>query len=606
MSHSEKTLERSTARWLPEEHVLPELYDYQRGGIWQVTPRVDRKGEPLPPSLARVTFGPLAIAAILDSSEGEQWFDLTWYDGEQVVTRRVDGAALRSGRVLVRELGCFGIPVIDADHKLVERYLAAYQFANRKVLRERRVRIAKHLGWQDDGEFVTADGTPRPVEIAHPEIRSALAAHKPSGSLSGWQEAVARIKAYPIPQIVLAAAFAAPLLALLGVASFTIDLSGRSTRGKSTSGLMCASVWFDPDIENQGVGTWRSGVIMIEKRLNLVRGLPVMLDDTRTVKKPEDVDTILYQVPMNQGTARGGGWASQLPWHTIVISTGEQPALSFTTHEGAAARVLSLRRAPFGLAGAQSAEDAQTAERIVKAHHGTAGPAFVAKLREQLAEPDGAAKLRKRHQELTDAHAAASANDIARRRAPLAAAVHLGAVLAHEYGIVPLEPLPIETWADLLADEQAREDRGELALDVVRALVAAQDHRIVPVNGASLAPAAGWIGARTAKHGGAVAILPGDLAAALSKATPPIVLDAVREAWIERGSIVMEGKRLARERVGTGSQVRCYVFPNHVLDGTDPDADTTDKASDSRVSPGLSASIQEELQVNSQIEQDPQ
>src|SRR6185312_6359528 len=101
---------RSPSRWLPDGHELPELYAYQRGGIWQVTPRVDRKGEQLPPSLARVTFGPLAIATILNSSEGEQWFDLLWYDGEQAVTRRVDGAALRSGRVLVRELGCFGIP----------------------------------------------------------------------------------------------------------------------------------------------------------------------------------------------------------------------------------------------------------------------------------------------------------------------------------------------------------------------------------------------------------------------------------------------------------------------------------------------------------------
>lgn len=600
----------TTGGWLPEGHEIPDGFTFRAGGIWQVVPRADRNGQPLPPNHVRVTFGPLAIAAILDSSEGEQWFDLVWHDGQAPVTRRVDGAALRSGRALVRELGCFGIPVIDADHKLVERYLAAYQFANRAVLHDRRIRIARHLGWQEDGEFVTADGTPRPVELAHPEIRTALAAHKQAGSLTGWQEAVAKVEAYPVVRILLAAAFASPLLAVLGVASFTIDVSGRSTRGKSTAGQVAVSVWFDPDIENQGVGTWRSGIIMIEKRLNLVRGLPVMIDDTRTVKDPGIVDQILYQVPMNQGTARGGGWASQLPWHTILISTGEQPALSFTSHEGAAARVLSLRRPPFGLGGARSAEDANTVTEIIKAHHGIAGPAFITKLRQALAEPDGAAKLRKRHQELADAHKDAAANDIARRRAPLAAAVHLGALLAHEYGIVPLEPLPIETWAELLADEQAREDRGELALDVVRALIAAQEHRIVPVNGVRDTPAAGWIGARTTKYDGAVAILPGELAAALNRATPPIALDAVREAWIERGAIVMEGKRLARERVGTGPQVRCYVFPDHILAGDEPDPDTDtgtrDEASPARVSPGLNTSVQEELQVITPINQDPQ
>jgi hypothetical protein len=322
------------------------------------------------------------------------------------------------------------------------------------------------------------------------------------------------------------------------------------------------------------MGTWKAGIIMIEKRLNLVRGLPTVLDETRVVKHPDVVDQVLYQVPMDQGAARGGGWASGLPWNTVLISTGEQPALSFTSHEGAAARVLSLRRPPFGLGGERSAADALAVTEGVGEQHGTAGPAFIARLTAMLAEPDGPSRLRKRHQVLADAHAEAAGNDVARRRAPHVAALHLAAELACEWDIVPFEALEAEVWTELLADETVREDRGGMALEVVRGLIAAHAHRIQTLNAVAgdtrfVPPPGGWIGAYVdTDDRPAVALLPAAVAQALAAASPPIVLDAVREAWAETGTIVMDGRRLARESVN-GRQVRAYVFPLSVLDEED-------------------------------------
>ena len=559
---------------LPDGHQLPDGYQLLAPGraVFHVTERTDRDGNPIAPLLTRVTWGPLYIARMLASAAGEQWFDLVWLDDHRTVTRRVDGAILRSGRALVRELGHAGIPVIDADAKHVERYLAAYLVANRKILSEQRVTIARHLGWQDEPSvFVTGDGAPWPVEPAEPEQRPALAAHRPRGTLEGWKDTAARIERYPVVRIALAAAFAAPLLRLLNQSSFTLDISGRSTRGKSTTAALALSVWADPTAHGEGMSTWKSGIIMIEKRLNLVRGLPVVLDETRVVKSPDVVDQVLYQVPMNHGTARGGGWANMLPWHTILISTGEQPALSFTSHEGAAARVLSLRRAPFGTDGPRSAADARAVTAGISEHYGTAGPAFIARLLSVISEPDALARLTARHGELTDAHVGAARGDIARRRAPLVAALHLAAQLAHEWQIVPLPALEVDVWSKHLGEEAAREDRGEMALDVVRGLIAAQGHRIAPPprQGAGPdAPAGGWIGVHTDYEGApAVALLPEALAGALARATPPITLDAVREAWVERGTIPLDNARKL-PRVGMGGpRPRCFVFAQHVLDG---------------------------------------
>ena len=574
-----------TPTGLPASHVMPTGYELRDGAVFHVVPRTDREGNPIEPQLTRVTYGPLFVARMCASHEGEQWFDLQWRDAHRLVTRRVDGAVLRSGRTLVRELGTAGIPVVEADAKPVERYLAAYLVANRDALEDTRATIARHLGWQDDGTFVTSDGAPWPVEPGEPEQRSALGAHRPRGTLAAWQNAVARVERYPAVRLALAAAFAPALLRIVGERSFTLDISGRSTRGKSTAAALALSAWADPTGQGEGMATWKSGIIMIEKRLNLVRGLPVVLDETRVVKSPEIVDQVLYQVPMNHGAARGGGWANMLPWHTIVISTGEQPALSFTSHEGAAARVLSLRRAPFGTDGPRSAADAQAVTEAIAQHHGTAGPAYAQRLCAILAEPDGAARLRKRHGELRDQHAESARGDVARRRAPLTAALHLAAQLAYEWDIVPLPAPELPVWADHFSDEASREDRGTMALDVVRGLIAAQGHRLAShaLQGAAAteAPAGGWIGTHTELDGApAVALIPEALAAALAHATPPIVLDAVREAWIERGTIPMdprEPRKLYRVRVN-GSRTRCYVFAQHVLDGEELPDGSTDAA----------------------------
>ena len=199
-----------------------------------------------------------------------------------------------------------------------------------------------------------------------------------------------------------------------------------------------------------------------------------------------------------------------------------------------------------------------------------------------LAEPDGLEQLRKRHDVLADEHSAAASNDVARRRSRHVAAIHLAAQLAHEWGIMPFGALETTEWTELLSEEEAREDRGAMALEVVRALIASQGHRIQPLatgkigaaaGAITMVPAGGWIGAHVEDRDGqpAVALLPVDLDRALSAHKPPIVLDAVKEAWTEAGTIAMDPKRpksLDRAYI-SGKRVRAFIFTSATLDGPD-------------------------------------
>ena len=354
---------------IPADYQVPDGYEVGRDGIWAL--REGKDGFERVP----VTTGPVVVVAVYIDPDGNQLVELVWLDGHRWITRTVPRSVTKSGRKLVAQLGDAGFPATESDARAVERWLARSEMANRS--RIPRHALARWLGWQPDATFTTSQDTPHRVEPLPPEQRPALTAHHPAGTLAAWQAAVARLAGYPVAVIVLSAAFAAPLLDVLGLDSFTIDISGRSTRGKTTAARLALSAWADSSERADGMFSWRTTMLAAEKRLNLVRGLPVVFDETRVVKYPELVDQVLYQVPKNHGAARGGGYPSLLPWRTIVISTGEQSALSFTAHQGAAARVLTIARPPFP-ASPDAGTDAAALTATVGEHYGTAGPAFVA------------------------------------------------------------------------------------------------------------------------------------------------------------------------------------------------------------------------------------
>ncbi|MFI1801363.1 DUF927 domain-containing protein [Streptomyces sp. NPDC020379] len=485
----------STLFGLPEAAVVPENYRILRDGVDAVRFVRDQ------PAWVRVAHAALVITRIFEDPYGEQSVELAWTDHHRGVVRRtVSKSVARRGKELVKQLGDAGLPCVESDARLVEKWLAEFEAVNREVIP--REWIARQLGWQPDGTFAAAPGGERTVEPVYKEQLPPLRAHRRSGTVAGWRQAITVIAELPTPHACLAASFAAPLLKPLGLDSFTVDVSCRSTRGKTIALMAALSVWADPSEQADAIASWRTSLIAIEKRLNLVSGLPVVLDETMTVDAVKMVDDVLYQVPKNCGKARGGGWPSMLPWHTVVLSSGEQPALAFTTHQGASARVLCLTGPPF-----PDRDRAQAVRESVCAHHGHAGAAFAEELVGLLHSPGGREALLKRHQELTDRFLGGS--DMTGRRAPMAAVLALADELAAKWGIVPFGPMKTEVWAGLFTSGGAvgMDDRPEMAMEIVRAYVAAHHAELWrPFTVDQRAPYQGWLGRITSE--GRVAIPP--------------------------------------------------------------------------------------------------
>ncbi|MGW4541608.1 DUF927 domain-containing protein [Streptomyces chartreusis] len=548
---------------LPATITTPTGYRVNAGGV--AMKRVIGKDNEV---WVRFTFAPLVITASFEDPDGNQFVELSWFDHSKgtrrIVSRVISREISKRGRELVKQLGGAGLPAVEGDARPLERWIAEFEAAN--VGRIPSKQLARWLGWQPDGSFIASPDDGVTVDVTYEEMRGPAKAHTKRGTLDGWKEAVEVLKDFEVPRVAVAAAFAAPLLQPLGADSFTLDISSRSTGGKTTS-LQCAlSVWANPSVQSDAMSNWRTTLYAIEKRLNLVRGLPTVFDETMAVTDEGLIDEVLYQVPMNHGKARSGGaYGSMLPWQTILLSSGERAIQSFTTSQGAAPRVLGTTVPPFGRNGGEAAVRARDG---VLGNFGHAGPAFVSYILERLGNPGGVERLRDWHRELQQQFR--GDNDMTARRAPMVAALALGERLAARAGLLPYEPLSVDRWNKLFTAFSPTDNRPEMAMDVVREYLAAHAWELYgAVYDGDRPPFRGWLGAAKHVNGETkVAVMPQRLKGILSEAG--YSLDAVLGGWLEAGYLEQREKQRPPHLIPTrvdGRVTKCFVFlPGALVD----------------------------------------
>ncbi len=544
---------------LPPDMETPDKYRIYRGGV-----AIKRtvKDEEL---WARFAFAPLVITAAFEDPTGEQCVRLAWTDRGRVVSRIVSREVAKRGRELVKALGGSGLPVVEGDARVLERWLAELEAAN--VDRIPYEPLARWLGWQPDGTFLSSPEEGLSLDVVYDEQRAPAAAHRKHGTLADWKAVMAKLEGYQVVRVAVAASLAASLLRPLGVNSFTFDISSRSTKGKTTALQVALSCWANPSEQADAMSNWRTTLYAIEKRLNLVRGLPVVLDETMAVSDETLIDQVLYQLPMNHGKARSGGaFGNMLPWETILLASGERPALSFTTSQGAAARILGTTIPPFGPG---DGEVARSTRDGVLANYGHAGPEFVEMIRAGLARDGGLARLRAAHAELREA--VKGETDMTGRRAPMVAVLALAERLACKAKILPYAPLPTETWISLFSAGTMADNRGEMAMDVVRGYVAGHSAELWPAGGRlarEKPPFGGWLGILSTDEtkNRRVSILPERLRRILADAG--YSLDAVVDSWIDAGYLELSTSQrpahLIKKRIN-GSQAKVFAFTTTAL-----------------------------------------
>ncbi|MFO1175545.1 MAG: DUF927 domain-containing protein [Paracoccaceae bacterium] len=216
-----------------------------------------------------------------------------------------------------------------------------------------------------------------------------------AGSVGDWRDKVAGLcRGNPLLVLAVSLAFSGPLLELLGEDGGGLRLRGASSCGKSTVQRVATSVWRNPE----QIGSWRRTANGAEQAAMEGNSTLLALDEIAEISG-KDLCEAVYMLANGVGKrrAKSSGWAGRpADWRVAILSTGEISVAEKISEAGSRymaghdVRLLDIE-ADGQNHGAfdnfhGSATGAAFSERLKRAalqNHGTAGRAFVEKLKRQ-------------------------------------------------------------------------------------------------------------------------------------------------------------------------------------------------------------------------------
>ncbi|MGO4026831.1 DUF927 domain-containing protein [Staphylococcus pseudintermedius] len=169
---------------------------------------------------------------------------------------------------------------------------------------------------------------------------------KTKGTLQDYAQNVFSIVSNSYPAMMLLyASCGSILLHDFDVEPFIVDLSGASSRGKTTALKVASSVWGTSNL----IGEWNTTRVNIERKSAFLNSFPLLLDDSRKAN-PYMLPDVIYQFSGGREKGRGNKSSIEVErtWQNIMISTGETSlADNGKEKAGIGARIITLQDDPF-------------------------------------------------------------------------------------------------------------------------------------------------------------------------------------------------------------------------------------------------------------------
>lgn len=309
-----------------------------------------------------------------------------------------------------------------------------------------RALLVDKAGWHGDvfllGEEQIGETEERRVFAAGAGRAPAPYAHH--GSINEWQRNVAALcVGNPLLLFATSAAFAGPLLEMIGAESGGFHVYGNSSQGKSTLLAMAASVWGKPA---DYCKTWRATDNALEGIARAYADTLLPLDEIKECD-PRIIDQTVYMLGNGKAKARAtdsGGLRKAASWRLLFFSAGEltlQQHLASVGKQGFAGlemRLLSLPLPDGGLFNelhglVDGAALSNQIKAITGKHYGSAGRAFLSALVQHKAGL--ASEIRSNQDGFIGSFVPGGAHGQVSRAAARFALVGIGGELATRWGV---------------------------------------------------------------------------------------------------------------------------------------------------------------------------
>ena len=278
----------------------------------------------------------------------------------------------------------FGLPVSSGTAGTITKYVAEMEAVNDHVIPIKR--CVNRAGWvgnefypyriKDTVQYYDDQtGTTNIVEALHTH-----------GSEKRWMELAKVVREYPYARLMMAAAFASPLILKLSHRNIYAHFWYESRGGKTAVAKFCLSIYGNPD---NLIGTYNATLFGMEQRAATMKHLPLVLDELQSLKeKYLSVNDIVYNLGNGIGKTRGkigSGIRKMDGWSNCIISTGEQPMRADSSMDGINSRLMEINACP--LMNGEGVIDQELGVRLhteARLNYGFAGKRYVVFLIDEI------------------------------------------------------------------------------------------------------------------------------------------------------------------------------------------------------------------------------
>lgn len=386
----------------------------------------------------------MPVERLVNIDTGEEKLRIAFYKGrcwrEFVASKR---ELFDSSKII--QFSALGISVTSRSAKLLAEYLCDIETLNPDIIPE--TESVTRLGYIGDGksfspyvEELVYDG-----DANYSNIYAAISEHGDHGK---WLAEARKCRRDSLTaRIMLAAAFASPLIGKIGCLPFFVHLWGvESGTGKTVALMLAASVWGDPDV-GQYIQTFNATQVGHEKTAAFLNNIPMCIDELQLSKDSHGNSKFdVYQLAQGVGRTRGnrsGGIDRTPKWALCILTTGESPLTNDSGGAGAINRVIDIECR----AADSVIKDGFTTSSCIRQNYGFAGRKFIEALTDEEL-----GKAQTRYQELFKELAGGSTTE---KQAMAAALIILADELADRFIFKTGEAL---TTADISAFLKAKSE----------------------------------------------------------------------------------------------------------------------------------------------------
>ena len=354
------------------DEIIPDGYQVGNNGwLYMLVEKGRGDNKQVVPKLLTST-PPYITHKFRDIESGEFYYQLAFSQNNIPYDMKVTAREIADAQHIIG-LASKGFDVTTSNRTSLVDYLAMFMRINNKPI----IKVATRLGYIRN-EFISPyeeeqQNGVKLLNLDHGKQKIIDAFHS-KGNIKDYKDGLFKhINEKPMVMMMFYGALGSILVKEFGTDSIIVEQSMRTSKGKTFTERICASVW---GWHENLVMEWNATKTSVERMASFLNAFPLIMDDTRKANY-KDLPQIFYQFSggKSKGRAtkeRGIDYSEE--WKTILLSTGEVSTPDISEKGGVAVRVVTLQDEPFP---DTSQDDFNEMYKAFSNNYGLLGKAFI-------------------------------------------------------------------------------------------------------------------------------------------------------------------------------------------------------------------------------------